>query len=96
MDFIFFIYTRFEKENINTLEMDSELLITMMGAFAQAESESMSANVTWGKRQAMREGRAIIQYKHPYEKDGAGAAGHPGLQGRDGLVRREHTEHLEK
>ena len=56
----------FEKENINTLEMDSELLITMMGAFAQAESESMSANVTWGKRQAMREGKAVIQYKHLY------------------------------
>ncbi len=66
LDCIFFIYTRFEKENINTLEMDSELLITMMGAFAQAESESMSANVTWGKRQAMREGRAVIQYKHLY------------------------------
>ena len=31
----------FEKENINTLESDSEMLITMMGAFAQAESESM-------------------------------------------------------
>ena len=30
----------FEKENINTLEMDSELLVTMMGAFAQAESKA--------------------------------------------------------
>lgn len=50
----------FEKENINTLETDSEILITMMGAFAQAESESISANVRWGKRQAMREGKAII------------------------------------
>ena len=29
----------FEKENINTLEADSEILITMLGAFAQAESE---------------------------------------------------------
>ena len=28
----------FEKENINTLEADSEILITMLGAFAQAES----------------------------------------------------------
>lgn len=27
----------FEKENINTLKMDSELLITMMSSFAQAE-----------------------------------------------------------
>lgn len=37
----------FEKENINTLEADSEILITMLGAFAQAESESISANVRW-------------------------------------------------
>lgn len=56
----------FEKENINTLESDSEILITMLGAFAQAESESISANVRWGKR----EGKAIIQYKrlYAYEK----------------------------
>ena len=60
----------FEKENINTLESDSEILITMLGAFAQAESESISANVRWGKRQAMREGKVIIQYKrlYAYEK----------------------------
>lgn len=60
----------FEKENINTLETDSEILITMLGAFAQAESESISANIRWGKRQAMREGKAIIQYKrlYAYEK----------------------------
>jgi len=56
----------FEKENINTLESDSELLITMMGAFAQAESESISANVRWGKRQAMHDGKATIQYKKLY------------------------------
>ena len=60
----------FEKENINTLESDSEILITMLGAFAQAESESISANVRWGKRQAMREGKVTIQYKrlYAYEK----------------------------
>ena len=42
----------------------------MLGAFAQAESESISANVRWGKRQAMREGKAIIQYDrlYAYEK----------------------------
>ena len=64
----------FEKENINTLEMDSEMLITMMGAFAQAESESMSANIVWGKRQAMREGKTNVQFQHLYayelDKDG--------------------------
>lgn len=55
----------FEKENMNTLEIDSEILITMLGAFAQSESESISANVRWGKRQAMKE-KAIINYKHLY------------------------------
>ena len=42
----------------------------MLGAFAQAESESISANVRWGKRQAMREGKVIIQYDrlYAYEK----------------------------
>lgn len=66
----------FEKENINTMETDSEMLITMMGAFAQAESESISANVRWGKRQAMREGRAILQYKYLYAYE-KGADGLP-------------------
>ena len=56
----------FEKENINTLETDSEMLITLLGAFAQAESESISANVRWGIRQAMREGKANINYKYLY------------------------------
>ena len=60
----------FEKENINTLESDSEMIITMMGAFAQAESESMSQNIRWGKRQAMREGKVNMHYErlYAYEK----------------------------
>ena len=56
----------FEKENINTLDTDSEMLITIMGAFAQAESESISENVKWGIRQARREGKANIQWKYLY------------------------------
>ena len=56
----------FEKENINTLDSDSEMIITMMGAFAQAESESMSQNIRWGKRQAMREGKAHLNFSHLY------------------------------
>ena len=56
----------FEKENINTLDMDSEMLITMLGAFAQAESESISRNVAWGKRQAIREGKVHVNFKRLY------------------------------
>ena len=56
----------FEKENINTLDLDSEMLITMLGAFAQAESESMSRNIAWGKRQAIREGKVSVNFKRLY------------------------------
>ena len=35
----------FEKENINSLPPDSEFMITMYGAMAQSESESISGNV---------------------------------------------------
>lgn len=56
----------FEKENINTLNMDSEMLITMLGAFSQAESESISRNVSWGKRQALREGKVPVNFNQLY------------------------------
>ena len=50
----------FEKENINTLTETSEAMITIMGYFAQAESESISKNVTWGVRHAFAEGRVTF------------------------------------
>lgn len=56
----------FEKENINTLQMDTELILTFMGAFAQSESESISANVKWGKKQAMREGKVNFPISRLY------------------------------
>ena len=37
-----------------------------MSAFAQSESESISANVRWGKRQAMKEGKASVNFKKLY------------------------------
>ena len=56
----------FEKENINTLDMDSEMLITMLGAFAQAESESISRNVAWGKRKAIQAGKVFVNFNRLY------------------------------
>ena len=66
----------FEKESINTLTMTSEFMIALYGSFAQAESESISKNVSWGKEKAYREGRVTFQYKHllGYKK---GADGKP-------------------
>ena len=56
----------FEKENINTLETDTELIITFLSAFAQSESESISANVRWGIRQAMKEGKVHVNFNRLY------------------------------
>lgn len=53
----------FEKENINTLTMTSEFMIALYGSFAQAESESISKNIRWGKEKAYREGKVPFQYK---------------------------------
>ena len=54
----------FEKENINTLTMTSEFMIALYGSFAQAESESISKNVSLGVQMAFREGKARIQYRN--------------------------------
>ena len=54
----------FEKENIDTLTMTSEFMIALHGSFAQAESESISKNVSWGKQKAFAEGKVTFQYKH--------------------------------
>jgi DNA invertase Pin-like site-specific DNA recombinase len=52
-----------EKEHINTLTEDSEMLITILSCFAQAESESISKNVSWGVRQSFKNGNVPMQYK---------------------------------
>ena len=54
----------FEKENINTQTMTSEFMIALYGSFAQAESESISKNVSWGKEKAYREGKVQFQYQN--------------------------------
>jgi DNA invertase Pin-like site-specific DNA recombinase len=60
----------FEKEGINTMQMASEMTISLLGSFAQAESESISKNVTWGKRQSFKNGNVTFQYSRflGYEK----------------------------
>ena len=60
----------FEKENINTLSMESETLISLLATLAQAESESISGNVKWGVRKGFKQGKALIHYNNllGYEK----------------------------
>lgn len=52
----------FEKENIDTMQQQSEFIITLYSSFAQAESESMSKNIALGARMAMKQGKVSFQY----------------------------------
>ena len=52
----------FEKENIDTSNMNSEMILTCLSSFAQAESESISGNVTKGIRMGYKQGRFAFRY----------------------------------
>ena len=53
----------FEKENINSLSEDGELLLTILASFAQEESRSVSENVKWGIRKRFQAGNAGVRNK---------------------------------
>lgn len=46
----------FEKDGISTFDGTGELMLSLLASFAQAEAESISENVKWGKRKQMQEG----------------------------------------
>lgn len=66
----------FEKEGIDTSDMNSEIILTCLSSFAQAESESISLNVARGKRMGFKQGRFSFRYTNclGYRK---GADGQP-------------------
>ncbi len=85
----------FEKENINTLTESSEFLITLFSGFAQAESESLSKNVTWGKQKSAEAGKVPFQYKKMlgYRK---GADGQPEIVPEEAeVIRRIYHRYLD-
>lgn len=47
---------RFEREGIRTLSAEGEVMLTLLAAFAQLESESISENIKWAVRKRMAEG----------------------------------------
>lgn len=50
------VEVRFEKENINSLSGDGELMLSILASFAQEESRSISDNVKWGIRKRFENG----------------------------------------
>ena len=49
----------FEKENINTIHSDGEVLLTILSSIAQQEVENISANVKLGLKARMKDGTPI-------------------------------------
>lgn len=54
----------FETENINTIDQNGELLLTVLAAFAQDESVNKSISVAWGFRQRFAKG--IVKMRKVY------------------------------
>lgn len=50
----------FERENINTLSAESELLLTVLASIAQEESRSTSENIKWAYQKKFQKGKAVI------------------------------------
>ena len=55
----------FEKENINTGSMESELMLSILSSLAESESVSISENEKWSIRKRFENGTFIIAYP-PY------------------------------
>ena len=58
----------FEKENIDTGKMESELLLSIMSSIAESESVSISENVRWSIRRNFERGNFKLGYA-PYGYD---------------------------
>jgi DNA invertase Pin-like site-specific DNA recombinase len=50
----------FERENINTLSAESELLMTVLASIAQEESRSTSENIKWAYQKKFQKGKVVV------------------------------------
>ena len=62
------IYIFFEKENIDTEHMSSELMLSILSSIEESESRSISENNKWSIKHRYEEGTYIIGYP-PYSYD---------------------------
>ncbi len=51
------VEVRFEKENINSMSGDGELMLSILASFAQEESRSISDNCKWAIRKGFQKGK---------------------------------------
>ena len=58
------IEVRFEKEQINSMSAEGELMLSILASFAQEESRSISENCKWGIRKRFKSGEIGAANKH--------------------------------
>lgn len=56
----------FEKENIDSIDAKSEIMLTMFMSFAQEESRSISENVKWSIQKNNKNGKVKVAYSSFY------------------------------
>jgi len=64
------IEVRFEKENINSMSGDGELMLTILASFAQEENRNTSDNIKWSIRRGFQKGRQSSTQLYGYRWDG--------------------------
>ncbi len=60
------ISVRFEREHIDSLTGDGELMLSILASYAQEESYSISENVKWGIRKRFSQGRFLAYAIYGY------------------------------
>lgn len=66
------IFIYFEKERLDTATASSEMLISILAAFAQEESHSISENLKWGYRKRFQAGEPKWSKTYGLKRDEAG------------------------
>ncbi len=57
------VEVRFEKEHINSLSSDGEVMLSILASFAQEESTSLSKNIKWTVQKKYQEGKVHSHQK---------------------------------
>ena len=62
----------FEKENLNTLDDSTEMILTILSSQAQEESRAISTNVKWGYTRKFEKGESTRQRSYGFRKTPTG------------------------
>lgn len=61
------VSVQFERENLDTLSADGELMVAILASYAQEESLSISENVKWGIRKRFAQGQFLAYNMYGYQ-----------------------------